>query len=161
MSRIRHVYHIVLVGLVLAAGVEGFPASVAAQGRTQRQGIPSLACTPPHRLRILDLDMVPDPVLPGKKVEGWKVTIQSDRNGECQTTIELRDQDQIAGIGQALRIRPGVSVYTLQAAPEYRFQGQDRCLAVQANVGGFFSPIEAQRVFCARGKALTVWSLRE
>jgi hypothetical protein len=160
MKRIQHVALIVPVVLVLAAVVAGIPASSEAQN-PPRRAISVLECSPPHRLRILDLDMVPDPVPQGRQVDNWRVTIQSDRTGECQTTIQVFDQDQVAGYGQALRIKPGKGVYTLQAAPAYRFQGQDRCLIVQANVGGFFTPIEAQKAFCARGKTLTVWSLKE
>lgn len=150
MKRVQH--FLALSGLVLASAVLCTPAAVEAQGRE---------CSPPHRMRILDLDMTPDPVRQGRPVETWKVTIQSDRNGECQTTIEVRDRDQLAGAGRAVRIRPGRAVYTLPAAPGYRLQGQDHCLIVQANVGGVFTPIDAQRVFCAKMRQITAWSLKE
>ena len=118
-------------------------------------------CTPPHRIQILDLDMVPDPIERGKTVEAWRVTLQSDRNGECSTALEIRDADQIAGRSAKHLIRPGKGAYTVQAAPGYQFRGRDHCFQVQANVGGTFTPLEAQRTFCARDKSGHRWSLKE
>jgi len=118
-------------------------------------------CAPPHRMRVVDLDMRPEPVLQNRMVESWRVTLRSDRNGECQTTIEILDRDQVAGAGQAVRIRPGEAVYVIPATAGYRFQGKDHCLLVRANIGGYWSPIEAQRVFCAHSRQATVWSLKE
>ena len=137
-------------GLVLASPALWGPVSAAAQD-----------CSPPHRMRILDLDMRPDPVREGGKVADFRVTLQSDRNGECGTTIEVRDQDQIAAIGRATRILPGRYVYTLQAQPDYRFRRDDQCLTVMVNVGGRYSPVETQQVFCAKRRQITVWSLKE
>lgn len=124
MKRAQH--FLSLSGLVLASAVLCAPVVVEAQTRPRDW----VECSPPHRMRILDLDMTPDPVRQGSRVETWKVTLQSDRNGECQTTIEVRDRDQLAGAGRAVRIRPGRAVYTLPAAPGYRLQGQDHCLIV-------------------------------
>lgn len=118
-------------------------------------------CSGPHRLKILDLDMAPDPVRQGQSVDIWKITIQSDRDGECNTLLTVRDQNAIAGRSQQQTIRPGKAVYTVPAAQEYRFQRQDACFNVQANVGGSFTPIEAQQTFCVKARPGSRWSLQE
>ena len=118
-------------------------------------------CTPPHRLAILDLDMRPDPVQQGESIETWRLTLQSDRNGECRTRLEIRDQDQIAGLGEEHVLRPGRETYRVRAAPGYAFRRRDSCFIVQVNVGGVLTPIEAQRAFCARQLPGGGWSLRE
>jgi len=120
-----------------------------------------ITCAPPHRLRVLDLDMSPDPVRRGQPIAAWRITIHSDWNGECGTHFEVHDQDQVAGSGFVQAIRPGRSVYTLPASPHYRFQRRDHCFLVQAHIGGTFTPIGAQRSFCAQPLPGAGWTLRE
>jgi hypothetical protein len=129
--------------------------------RVARERVEVVECTPPHRLALLDLDMRPDPVGQGESIESWRLTVQSDRNGECRTRLEIRDQDQIVGLGEAHVIRPGRETYQVRAAPGYEFRRRDPCFVVQANVGGALTPLEAQRTFCARQRPSGGWSLRE
>jgi hypothetical protein len=117
-------------------------------------------CSGPHRLRILDLDMAPDPVRQGQSINTWHITLQSDRDGDCNTLFTVRDQNEIAGRSQQQTIRPGKAVYIIPALPEYRFQRQDACFNVQANVGGSFTPIEAQQTFCVKARPGSRWSLK-
>lgn len=119
-----------------------------------------ITCTPPHRMRILDLDVSPDPVRSGQPIEAWRITINSDWNGECGTHFEVRDQDQVAGAGFVRAIRPGRNVYILPASPQYRFHRRDSCFIVQAYIGGSFTPITAQRSFCAQLIPGAGWTLR-
>ena len=117
-------------------------------------------CAPPHRMRIVDLNMTPDPVRQGRPLKELQITIQSDQNGECSTALEVRDQHQIVAQVQAQTIRPGRTVFVVPVVQGYRFQGQDSCFVVQVNVGGVFSPIEAQQVFCAKLRTIPVWTLK-
>ena len=119
-------------------------------------------CLPPHRLFILDLDVVPDPIHQGQPVAKWIVTLRSDYNGECATRLVVRDKDQIAGTEVQHSIRPGVARYDFPANPAYRFQAQDLCYRVLANIGGTLTPIDATRVFCAKYKPPVPpgWSLK-
>ena len=110
-------------------------------------------CVAPHRLRILDLGMLPDPVQQGQRVQLWAVTLQSDYSGECLAVLEVRDGAQIVGRRVQYLITPGQGRYTFQADPNYRFQVQDHCFTVLANVAdawALISPIDAQKQFCAR-----------
>lgn len=149
MQRLYRTLYAVLLGLAVAG--------LVSIDRAEAQG----ACSPPHRLRIVDLDMRPDPIPTGQPIENWRVTIKSDRNGECATSIQIYDQDQLAGFGDRIRIRPGKAVYTIQPSPNYRFRGRDNCFVVQANVGGVFTSLEAERKFCAKAFSMPMWTLRE
>jgi hypothetical protein len=62
----------------------------------------------------------------------------------------VRDQDQIAGTGALPTIHPGQGVYTIPAAPGYRFQRRDHCFVVVAELEQRYAPIESQGTFCAR-----------
>jgi len=128
----------------------------------QAPGVATAAasCTPPHRMRVIDLSMTPDPVRQGRPIKELQITIQSDRNGECSLALEVRDQDQIIAQVRSQTIRPGRTVFVVPVIQGYRFQGQDRCFVVQANVGGVFSPVEAQQVYCAKLRSIPVWSLK-
>ncbi len=114
---------------------------------------PPVHCGAPHRLRILDLGMIPDPVRQDQRIQLWSVTLQSDYNGECLAVLEVRDRDQVAGRRVQYLIKPGVGRYTFQSEPSYRFQLQDHCFTVLANVAdawALISPIDAQKQLCAR-----------
>jgi hypothetical protein len=116
-------------------------------------GAPPAPCVPPHRLRILDLGMIPDPVRQDQRIQQWSVTLQSDYNGECLAVLEVRDRDQIAGRRVQYLIKPGVGRYTFQSEPNYRFQLQDHCFTVLFNVADAWAPVppaDAQKLFCAR-----------
>ena len=121
----------------------------------------SRECLEVHRLRILDLDMDPDPVRPGQAIAAWRITLRSHYEDDCATLLTVYDRDELAGRSHRLRIQPGTGVYTIAAVPEYRFQRQDTCFNVQANVGGSRTPIEAQRTFCVHSRSGRFWSLRE
>jgi hypothetical protein len=147
----RHRMLHVLGIAALSGTLWGLTPSVAAAAQN---------CAPPHRMRVVDLNMSPDPVRQGRPIKEVQITMQSDRNGECSMALEVRDQNQIVAQVRAQTIRPGRTVFVLPVVEGYRFQGQDHCFVVQANVGGVFSPIEAQQVFCARLRTVPVWTLK-
>ncbi len=113
-------------------------------------GAPFGPCAPPHRLHVADLDMVPDPAWHGAPVRQWIVTLRSDYNGECATRIIVRDGNELAGAEVEHRIRPGVHRYAIDVRPGYRFQRDDHCFVVLANIGNTEQRIDAARRFCAR-----------
>ena len=121
--------------------------------------VPPVPCAPPHRLSVLELGMVPDPVRQGQRIQLWTVTLQSDYNGECRTLLQVWDRDQLAGTQMEYVIKPGVGRYTFAALPRYRFQAQDHCFLVRANIGTTWTPIDAKKAFCAR-RGPAGWSLR-
>lgn len=141
--------------LVLAMIVAGVGGAMPYQAIGQ---VP-MFCAPPHRLGILGLGMVPDPVRQGQRIQLWTVALQSGYSGECRTLLEVRDGDQLAGVAVEYLIKPGVGRYTFQAAPGYRFHRQNHCFLVRANIGNTWAPIGAKSAFCAR-QGPAGWSLR-
>ena len=95
----------------------------------------AIGVPPPHRLRILDLGMPPDPVRQGQRIQLWSVKLQSDYNGECLTFLEIRDRDQLVGRGVQYLIKPGEGRYTF-ADRKNRLRSPPRPLgATQDHIG--------------------------
>ena len=121
------------------------------------------SCAPPHQMRIVDLDMYPDPVHEGQPVRKFTVTVQSDRNGECLTAFEIRDDgNDVAGRLLQSRLSPGTHQYTIPAVQGYRFQQKDLCFKVVAMVANtHWVPIDGARKECARFKPIQIngWTL--
>ena len=163
MWRIQWGCMLVMVGALLGCVVEPPPPPPPrppAPPPVVREPPELITCAPPYQLAILDLNVIPDPVHQGQPVEAWRLTIQSDRNGECRTAIEIRDQDQVAGAGVLPAIRPGRGVYTIPARPNYRFQRADNCYTVLANIGDSYTRLDAHRTFCAAPIPGIGWTLR-
>ncbi len=139
------------IALIVATIGSAFPVAAI--------GAPPVACVPPHRLKVLDVGMVPDPVRQGQRIQLWTVKLRSDWNGECLGSLEVRDRDQVAGKRVQYLIKPGEGRYTFQAEPTYSFQSREHCFAALVNIGNTWTPIDAQRAFCARLGPLG-WSLR-
>lgn len=138
-----------LFGLLLMGVVSD---AAAAEGR--RGG-----CRRGERLNIQDLDVSPDPIIEGQRLRGWKVKIRLDADRECDTEIEIREGNEVAGGPRRYTLRPGVNEIELPAAERYRFQGREHCFSVVADLEGTRRPVDAGRKFCAQQRPS--WSLRE
>ncbi len=138
-----------LFGLLLMGVVSD---AAAAEGR--RGG-----CRRGERLNIQDLDVSPDPIIEGQRLRGWKVKIRLDADRECDTEIEIREGNEVAGGPRRYTLRPGVNEIELPAAERYRFQGREHCFSVVADLEGTRRPVDAGRKFCAQQRPS--WSLRD
>jgi hypothetical protein len=144
MTRWKKAMFVVMI-VVTVEGAAPFAAS----------GAPP-ACAPPHRLRILDLGMIPDPVYQvyqGKSIQQWKVTLESGYSADCLTALEVLEGDQSASTQVPYQITPGRAHYTLQADRRYQFRAQDVCFQVAVNVQNtrtLIAPLDPQKRFCAR-----------
>jgi len=147
----RRVGWALMVAIIGAVWGSAFPFDAASA--------PPVSCAPPHRLSILDLGMIPEPVRQGQRIQLWTVKLRSDWNGECLTSLEVWDRDQPAGKRVQYLIKPGEGRYTFQAEQAYSFQARDHCFAVLVNVGNTWTPIDAARAFCAR-QGPGGWSLK-
>jgi hypothetical protein len=123
----------------------------------------SASCAPPHQMKILDLDMFPDPLHEGQAVKTFTVTVRSDRNGECQTAFEVRDDgNDVAGRSLQFRLLSGTHQYKIPAMSGYRFQRRDHCFKVVAMIANtHWVPIDGEKVECARMRPIQVngWTL--
>lgn len=120
------------------------------------------ACAGAHQLKVLDLDMTPDPAHPGQPVQRWIVTVSSDHNGECTTFFTVQDGDQVAGRGSETRVPPGQSKIVVPAVPNYRFEGRDHCFMVTANIANTPTRIDSAKRICATLKPVQAqaWTLK-
>jgi len=118
-------------------------------------------CGGDHRLRVVDLDISPDPIADGQPIRALRIRVQADGSGECQTTFQVRerDGDQVAR-GRVFRLRPGTNEIVLEPIERYRFSRNEHCFDVLADVAGTARRIDAERTFCSRQLPGRRWSLR-
>src|SRR5581483_11099638 len=138
-----------LFGALAALMLIGFASDASAQPYGRGGG---------DRLRILDLDMSPDPVVQGQRVRSWIVKVRLDGDRSCETEIEIRDSNELVGRARYM-LRPGVNEIQMQPAEGYRLRNRDHCFSVTADIEGSRRTIDADRQFCARQRP--GWSLRE
>ena len=119
------------------------------------------ACGGSHRLRVVDLDVSPDPLAEGQRISRWFVRLRADGSGECRTTIRVRDEsgDLVAG-ERVWGLRPGINEVELTPLERYRFSRNEHCFQVVADIAGTARPVDAARRFCARQIAGRRWTMR-
>ncbi len=118
-------------------------------------------CGGEHRLRLMDLDMTPDPIADGQTIRALRVRVQADGTGECQTTFQVRERDgDLVGRDRAFRLRPGINDIVFEPNERYRFDRSEHCFDVTANIAGNQRRIDAERTFCARRIDGRRWTLR-
>jgi hypothetical protein len=120
--------------------------------RAELDGAQRVRCDGSHRIQILDLDMRPDPIAQGQRIQEWRVNLRVDGNGECETELEVRERadNEVAGQASLRRLRPGVNDIEIRAANRYRFQRGEHCFRVVADIEGTQRPVDARKDFCAR-----------
>ncbi len=128
-------------------------------GRGDGRGV---YCVGEHRLRVVDLDMTPDPVAQGERVRMWRVRLWSDANGECQSALRIRERadGEVVGRARVYFLRPGMNTIEFDPLESYRFHRREHCFDVLADIAGTGRPVDAARAFCARQTAANRWSLR-
>jgi hypothetical protein len=118
-------------------------------------------CGGSHRLEVVDLDMSPDPIGEGQRINRWLVRLRADGSGECRTVVRIREAggDEI-GRERAYRLRPGMNAIEVEPHERYRFGRNEHCFQVVADIAGTARPVDAARRFCARQIAGRRWSMR-
>jgi hypothetical protein len=119
-------------------------------------------CGGAHRLQVVDLDMSPDPVGEGQRINRWLVRLRADGSGECRTVVRIRELggDEI-GRERTYRLRPGINTIEVEPNERYRFARNEHCFQVVANIAETPRPVDAARRFCAREIAGRRWSMRD
>jgi hypothetical protein len=114
-------------------------------------------------MSIEDLDMSPDPVNRGARIENWRVKVHVDGSGECDTLFEIREKpgNTVVARGATRVLRPGDNEITIPAAQGYRFKRSETCFQVVANIENTRKPIDTKEQFCARERDGKRYSMRE
>jgi hypothetical protein len=118
-------------------------------------------CGGAHRLQVIDLDMSPDPIGEGQRINRWFVRVRADASGECRTLIRIRDAEgEEVGRELMYRLRPGMNEIVVEPNERYRFSRSEHCFQVVAHIAGTARPVDAARRFCAQETARRRWTLR-
>jgi hypothetical protein len=114
------------------------------------------------RLRVVDLDMSPDPVAVGERLERFRVSLRSDGSSDCAIQLQIRETqgNDVIASERVYRLRPGMNRINVEPEGRYRFSRQEHCFNVVVNVENNWRPVDAARRFCVRQVGDRRWSLR-
>jgi hypothetical protein len=114
------------------------------------------------RLQLVDLDMSPDPVTVGERVERFRVSLRSDGPADCETRVQIRETQggDLIGRDSKSRLRRGVNRINIEPDDRYRFSRQEHCFVVVVDIEGNWWPVDAVRRFCASQTGGKRWTLK-
>ncbi len=112
----------------------------------------------PEELRVLQLEISPDPVQQGQRV-GFRVTISNGSRNSGRVTLAIKDKDEIISEVRDFPLRPGDNQVDFPQS-SYRFSRSDHCFTVEADIERNRSPIDTSREFCAKRTSLG-WTLSD
>ena len=105
-------------------------------------------------LRVEDLDMFPDPAIPGQGVR-FRVRLRNDGKA-IRGTVRIQDKDRVVVQSENVNIPRGVSDIQFPYA-NYSFQRFDHCFTVVVDFERTPYSVDAAREFCAKP---TGWTLK-
>ena len=105
-------------------------------------------------LRVEDLDMAPDPAIPGQALR-FRVRLRNDGKA-IRGSVRIQDKDQVVVQVDNVNIPRGVSDIQFPYA-NYSFQRFDHCFTVIVDVAKTPHRVDATREFCAKP---TGWTLK-
>ena len=112
----------------------------------------------PEDLRVLQLEISPDPVRQGQRV-AFRVTLSNGSRHSARVTLAIKDKDEtISEVRDAL-LRPGDNQVNFPES-SYRFSRSDQCFTVEADIDRTWSRIDTSMEFCAKRTNLG-WSLSD
>ncbi len=112
----------------------------------------------PRDLRVLQLEISPDPVREGQRIS-FRVTLANDSSHSGRISLIVKDRDQIISEARDVNIYPRENRIDL---PEtyYRFSRSDHCFTVEADIGRTRQAIDVAREFCMQ-RTLAGWTLSD
>jgi hypothetical protein len=112
----------------------------------------------PSDLRILQLDMSPDPVQEGMRV-GFSAILSNLSHYSTRLSLFVKDRDEVVTSVQDVLVRPGHNRIIFPQTG-YRFSRHDHCFAVEVDIERTRRPIDVVREFCVR-RTYAGWTLKE
>ena len=100
----------------------------------------------PPVMRVLDLDMSPDPVREGQRVN-FQATMENLSRHSGRTTIYLKDRDEIVSVIYDVLLKPGQNQVFFPES-NYRFSRTDHCFTVEVDIEGTRRRVDMVREFC-------------
>ncbi len=112
----------------------------------------------PSDLRVLQFDMVPDPVWEGQRVR-FEATISNLSHYSSRLSLFVKDRDEVLTSVQDILIKPGHNRVVFPATG-YRFSRYEHCFAVEVDIERTRRPVDVVREFCVR-RTFNGWTLKE
>ena len=112
----------------------------------------------PENLRVLQLEVSPDPVREGQRV-GFRVTIANGSRNSGRVTLAIKDKDELISEVRDATLRPGDNQVNFPET-SYRFSRSDHCFTVEADIEHTRSSIDLAKQFCAKRTNLG-WTLSD
>ena len=110
----------------------------------------------PGDLRVLQLDMNPDPVRENQRV-GFYATLSNLSKFSGRVDLFILDRDEMVATAHDVFLRPGDNRISFPLS-DYRFSRKDHCFTVEVDIEKTRRPIDVAREFCAR-KAFQGWTM--
>jgi hypothetical protein len=110
----------------------------------------------PGDLRVLQLDMNPDPVRENQRVSFY-ATLSNHSKSSGRVDLFILDRDEVVTAAYDVFLRPGDNRISFPLA-DYRFSRRDHCFTVEVDIEKTRKPIDIAKEFCAR-KTFQGWSM--
>jgi hypothetical protein len=111
----------------------------------------------PRDLRVVQLEMSPDPVREGEWVTFQAVVSNLSRHSG-RVSLFIKDRDEVVTSVHDVSVRPGDNRIVFPRA-HYRFHRQESCFVVEVDIERTRSPVDLAKEFCAR-RSYQGWSMR-
>jgi len=110
----------------------------------------------PTDLRIIQLEMKPDPVREGQLIT-FQVMISNQSSYSAKVSLYIKEKDRVLSSLHDIRIYPGYNQVVFPESP-HRFSRDEHCFTVEMDIERTRRPVDAVRKFCAR-RSYYGWTL--
>lgn len=109
-------------------------------------------------LRVLQLDIFPDPVWEGQRVR-FEATISNLSHYSARLNIFVKDRDEVVTSVQDVLIKSGHNRIVFPSTG-YRFSRYQHCFTVEVDIDRTRRPVDVVKEFCAH-RTYAGWTLKE
>lgn len=110
----------------------------------------------PGDLKVLQLEMAPDPVREGEWVSFQAVVSNLSRR-PGKVNLSIKDRDEVVVSAYDVTLRPGDNRIVFPQT-HYRFHRQESCFTVEVDIERTRRPVDLAKEFCAR-RTYRGWSM--
>jgi len=112
----------------------------------------------PSDLRVLQLDMIPDPVWEGQRIR-FEVTLTNLSHYTTRLNLLIKDRDEVVTSVQDVQIKPGHNRVSFPPTG-YRFSRHEHCFTVEVDMERTRRQVDVVKEFCAR-RTYQGWTLTD
>jgi hypothetical protein len=110
----------------------------------------------PKDLRVLQLEMNPDPVREGQWVS-FEAIVSNRSRDSARVRLYIKDSDEVVAAVDDVLLKPGNNRIVFPQT-RYRFFRKEYCFKVEVDIERTRSPVDVAKEFCAR-RTFQGWSL--